>query len=206
MAATTFCDWCGELMEPRAEGEKMAELVLAGYGGMEGANFIHEGLGFNYHVATEGWPKRIDPDCCLGKLITLLEERKSWAHDPNQNENEWRLVRRDGRTLTRREERTKLREEEWEEAERKSKAWKRTPKERRIELVKEQLGDGNRTIRELVEAIEEANPELALTESTLRPLVNELYATDELDREAENYRNGPQVRYRYSLAGAEGAE
>ena len=91
MAMTTFCDWCGELMEV-PEGESPLYLRGQGHGG--GSWTFHAlDLRFNYHTGESDWDK-IDPDSCLGQLETFLAERAAWAHDQDLESHEWRLVPR----------------------------------------------------------------------------------------------------------------
>jgi hypothetical protein len=198
MATTTFCDWCGELIETEA-GKDAPELRVHGTSASRGRFFLFSPLagGFNIHVEEISYAE-IDPDCCLGKLETLLRERSSWAHDPEQGAQEWRLVARERRSLTARERRG---EELKENSERHSR-WKRMPRDERLKLIRTQLADGDLTIRELTERLEEEFPDIAFYEQMIRPVVAQMFKSGELDRQGEQWRPGEgasSIRYRYGL-------
>jgi hypothetical protein len=205
MAASVFCDWCGEIMDV-PDGQRPLELRPNGHGGNPVGSFamFHTDFSFHYH-AEYHYDSTLDPDCCLAKVKDVLAERASWAHDPDQSA-EWRLVSRAGRTETIRENQHRRRLEMDEECKAKERRWKETPKEERMEMVRGILAEGGLTARELADRLSGDN-DLRLHPESLRSLINEMYATGSLTREAEHYRNGPQTRYRYALTAAEeGAE
>ena len=196
MASTTFCDWCGERMEVPA-GDNPLTFHITGHGGTPtSSHTMFKALPLHYHAEWH-YDSGLDPDCCLAKVKALLEEHASWAHDPSQESKEWRLVPRDGRTETVRENRYRRQIEEEEARRERNARWSATPKDERIELVRAALDEQPATVRELADRIGEQE-NLDLYDSQLRHLVNELYATGSLDREAEEWRRG-QTRYRYSL-------
>lgn len=197
MATTTFCDWCGELME-LPEGTSIPLGVTARGDGGAGFIFQRSIAGFNIH-GEEIARGELDPDCCLAKLEEMLRERAEWAHDPDQQSQEWRLVPREGRTPTARERRKAEDENRWERHD----AWKRVPRNEREEMVRAQLADAPLTLRELAERLEAEFPDMAVYDSRLRPVVTGMFKGGELVREAEQYRAGPSVRYRYALASGE---
>lgn len=84
MASTTFCDWCGELMGTRPCDDPA---ILRVAGRDDDGRFLFHAIagGFNIHAERAG-DGDIHPDCCLGQLEALLEERSRWAHDPEQEE------------------------------------------------------------------------------------------------------------------------
>jgi len=81
MATTTFCDWCGELIE------ESNPLTLRAYGNGQDGSYISTAEFLNYHAS-----KR-DPDCCFRQMSKLLHERAAWAHGGHEETRlEWRLV------------------------------------------------------------------------------------------------------------------
>ena len=84
MAQTVFCDWCGERLEI-SDSDMPLELRAQG---TSGDGFVFKSLGLHYH-AGQG-----NDDCCLAHVLRLLEERAEWAHDPDQERLEWRLLPR----------------------------------------------------------------------------------------------------------------
>lgn len=211
MATTTFCDWCGELMEVPG-GEKPAQLLLSGNGGTGSRfrDFIwhNVGGGFNVH-AERAHDRGVHPDCCLGQLETMLAERASWAHDPDQEDLEWRLVPREGRTLTARQKAIRAEEAEREEMDRRLQerdaewaAWKQLPADERVDIAVELLRQEPATITELAERMQDRLPGVRVYSERLRPLIKRLFEDGRLDREGEQWRAGTgpgSTRYRYSV-------
>lgn len=198
MATTTFCDWCGELIEGTGRNREPLAITVSGDSPL---GFMHRSVlagGFNIH-AEAIYGREIDPDCCLGQLEKLLRERADWAHDQDQESHEWRLVPRGGRRLTAREEREEGRAER-EDARRR---WESSTREEREEMIRARLTDSRLTIREIGEALEEEFPDMRIYESHVRPVVSRMLAAGELTREGEQWRagDGPgSTRYRYALA------
>ena len=203
MAMTTFCDWCGELMEV-PEGE--SPLYLRGQG--------HGGGSWTFHArrppASTTTPgnrtgTRSTPIRCLGQLETFLAERAAWAHDQDLESHEWRLVPRGENqpilSPSRRGSGVGPRERSPEERER-DERWRRweekRPTERR-ELIRDLLADTALTAREIAEALEREHPDMKVMAERIRPIVAKMAEGGELGREPERYRKGDSIRYRYSL-------
>lgn len=201
MASTTFCDWCGGEMKVAASNSPL-ELVGQGDGALGNSRaYLALPLPFNYHAT--GYTGEIDPDCCLGQLQTYLDERKSWAHDPEQEGSEWRLVPRADSVPTAPQaeaaERVE-REAKWRETDERHRRWTKLPKRQRAEMIRALLESEARTAREIAEGLEAAHPEMSVPTERIRPFVAALVKSGEVDRRAEKYRDGDSIRYRYSLA------
>jgi hypothetical protein len=198
MASTTFCDWCGELMELPA-GREPLHLIAAGYGGPRNIYAPLDGLHYHHD--------RDDGESCLGEVLALLQERAKWAHDPEQESQEWRLVAREGRKLTASDKRKatrdaerEKRDAEWEKTRERIDRWTELPKPQRVEMIQGLLSDGGLTAAEIASQLEVTHPEIKVYTERIRPLVADLYKRGEIHREAEKYRDGDSIRYRYSLA------
>lgn len=215
MASTTFCDWCGELMEV-PPGSQPLELFARGHTGSEGDSlrdfFIHHSLAGEFHIHAEKVRGGgLDPDCCLAQLETLLRERAAWAHDPDKDSLEWRLVARKGRIQTAGEKHRAIEmnaRQQFEQAEdERDEAyarWRAFPHEERAAVVMRLLSEEPATVGELASRMEDALPEMgSFFDSTVRPIVSKLFKAGKLDREGEKFRagDGPgSTRYRYFIA------
>lgn len=199
MASTTFCDWCGEIMEI-PDGDRPLTFQLAGHGGTPTSSFtMFKAMPFHYHAEWH-YDGEMDPDCCLAQVRALLRERASWAHDPEQGSREWRLVPRNGRIETARENRYRKRIEEDEAREARRHRWKAIPKADRHAMIRAAVEAEPATVSELERRLSEQHDLPSCL--ALRHIVNEMYATGTLDREQEEWQPG-RTRYRYSLAANE---
>jgi hypothetical protein len=77
-------------------------------------------------------------------------------------------------------------------------AWQATPKHERRRLALDTLGDAALTVRELLDRMRAAAPELAdaLHESNTRRLLTDLVTRGEVHREGERWKNRTRYRYR----------
>lgn len=217
MATTTFCDWCGERLE-LDPAQTMPFGLNAGGEGENGEFWLNFKFGFHVHVGDTVWgrDKEPDPDSCFGQLMAVLNERKSWAHDPEQKGAEWRLVDRQGRLVgpqlspRRQRQNTEQRESErrlTEQRERmaRKRAWRETTFPERREVVTELLAEGPATVSELCARMSEALPECGeLYDGQIRPLLKKLVDEGHIDRDGEKWRGGNSVRFRYFLPDANG--
>lgn len=201
MASTTFCDWCGEIIEV-AETNQPLYICAKGDGG-NGRDFMSLPLPFNFHAGGSTYDE-IDPGSCIGQLETLLAERASWAHDPEQEGQEWRLVPREGSQpiLSRSQRRRAARVERSAEQRERDERWRRWEEmkpEKRRGLIRGQLEHAPLTAREIAETLECECPEMKVIPERIRPIVAKMVETGELERKPERYRKGDSIRYRYSL-------
>jgi hypothetical protein len=143
----------------------------------------------------------LDPGCCLAQLFDYLAERKSWAHDPEQKDQEWRLVPREGRKKTLRDRRAEagvvqdVQDREtrgcWER-------WKKLSREERQELIRDELLENSLTASEIADRLD--GDDMRVYVERVRPQLKQMVDDGVLEREEERYRGGASIRYRYSLA------